>query len=485
LATLTEETRMQNRSLSATVSLLAALLPLATADDARSADALPTAGHYSLLYEIFPAEGRLTAHAEVSVANETATEVREVPFLLYRLFDVDSVTGPGGAPLVFATDIVRDADTPQLHVNRVDVTLPEPLDPGKSTQVAIDFSGPLHGYSEVWGYVRDTISEEYTLLRDDTLAYPILALPMRASRFADRRFTYDLEVTVPEGYIVASGGRVAGARTAGGRTTFSYVSKVPVWRFDVAAARFSVRRSDDGALAVFVLPGHENGADRVLEAMRDAVDLFTDLFGSAGDFQGYTAIEIPEGWGSQAADLYFLQTAAAFEKPDRILEVYHEVGHNWNAKPRPDVQRCRYFDEAFASYFQALALRAFEGDQAWLDDMEHSRQVFVRWTERDPAYPETPIVDYGKHEFGHLSYSKGAWSLYVLHRLVGEESFQEIVRRLLAEASAVGFDDFERIATEVSGRDLDQFFAEWLRGTESSRLLVENVPIDEILARYK
>lgn len=452
-----------------------------------AAEPLPAASHYSLDYEIFPQDGQLQARVTITVENRTERTWEEVPFLLYRLLGVDGATAGDGSPLRFVADIVRDADSPDLQVNRVDVTPAEALAPGQSTRISLEFSGSIHGYQEVWGYVRDTISEEYTLLRDDTFAYPILSLPTAASLYLDRRFTYDLEVTVPEGYVVASGGRRTGVVTADGRTTFSYVSKVAVWRLDVAVAHFAVRHDDEGTLSVFVLPGHEEGADRVLRAMRDAVELYSDLFGPAGNFLGYTAIEIPDGWGSQAADLYFLQTAAAFENPDRIGEVYHEVAHNWNAKPKPEIQRSRYFDEAFASYFQALAERAFRGEEAWLEEMEQSRQLFVRWVERDPVYYETPIVDYGSKEIGQLSYTKGAWSLYVLHRLVGDDTFGRIVRRLLTESAeqTLGFDDFERIVRTVSGRDTGRYFDDWLHGAESSRLLVDDVPIDEILARYE
>ncbi len=448
---------------------------------------LPRATHYSLVYRVFPSEGRLEARARIVVENGAERPVREVPFLLYRLFDVGRVTAGDGSPLPFVADVVRDADEANLQVNLVTVALAEPLAPGRSTEIAVDFAGSIHGYREVWAYVRDTIGEDYTLLREDTFAYPILSRADAASRYLDRRFSYDLEVSVPEGYVVATGGRGTGVRNEGERVVHVYESKVPVWRLDVAIARFSVRRDDTGALSVYVLPGHEVGAERVLGAMRDAVELFTRVFGPAGELHGLTAIEIPGGWGSQAGDLYFLQTAAAFVDPDRIGEVYHEVAHNWNAKPRPEVQRARYFDEAFASYFEALALRALRGDEAWRADLEKSRERFAEWAGRDPVFFETPIAAYAENDLGQLSYTKGAWSLYVLHRLVGDEDFGEIVRRLLAASaeSAIGFDDFERIAAEVSGRDLGRYFAEWLHGAESSRLLVDNVPIDEIVSRYR
>ena len=448
---------------------------------------LPAATHYSLIYRIFPDEERLEGRVEVTVDNRTAEAIDAVPFLLYRLLDVQRVSDENGTPLEFVTDIVRDADDSNLQVNLVTVGLREALLPGASARITLKFAGSIHGYREVWGYVRDTISEEYTLLREDTFAYPLVSWATAESRYLDRRFTYDLEVSVPRGYVVAAGGRRTGERVEGEREVVAYVSKVPVWRLDVAVARFSTRTNDDGTLAVYVLPGHEKGADRVLTAMEQSAELYGRLFGARGDLLGLTAIEIPADWGSQAGDLYFLQTAAAFEDPDRISEVYHEVAHNWNPRPRPAVQRCRFFDEAFASYFEALALGALRSDEAYLADLEANRRSFARSVDNDARSASMPIVDYGREEMGHLSYTKGAWSLYVLHRLVGEEPFREIVRRLIERSSkeGIGFDEFEQVAEAVAGGPLDGYFDDWFRGTESSRLLVEAVPIEEILARYR
>jgi aminopeptidase N len=210
------------------------------------------------------------------------------------------------------------------------------------------------------------------------------------------------------------------------------------------------------------------------------------MFGRPKGYRGYTIIEIPDGWGSQASDFYFLQTAAAFNDTSRISEVYHEVGHSWNATPSPDVQRCRYFDEAFASYFASLAIRAFRGETAFEDDMEHSRSLFTRWAEEDREVFETPISSYGTKELGRHSYTKGAWSLYVLHRLVGDKSFYAIIHNMMTDlsGSTIDFRQFQRLCERVSRKSLDKFFQEWIYGSESSRLLVDRISIAEIVKRY-
>lgn len=448
----------------------------------------PGVTHYALRYRLFPKERRLEAEVRMTVKNLAGAAQTELPFLLYRLLEVESVRDGTERPLEFSSDIVKDADEPNLQVNYVRVRLSPPLSPGESTRVVMKYSGSVFGYPEVWAYVRDTVSEEYSLLRKDSLSYPVLGRPAQADRFgAAPKFTYEVEITVPAGTTAAMGGRLKETRQEGGRATFVYESKVPTWRIDIAAARFAVVKDEASQLHVYVLAEHEAGGRNVLAAMKRVVALYSRLFGEAPGYRGYTAIEIPAGWGSQAAELYFLQTAAAFTDPERLGEVYHEVAHTWNAKPKPEVQRTRWFDEAFASYFESLAVREFEGEEAFRADMEQSRKVFLQWVEAEQRYAQTPIVEYGKQEIGGLSYTKGAWSLYVLHQLLGEEQFLKLMRRLLAEhrEQPADFQDFQRLAEQVAGRKLDSYFQEWFYGAESSRLLIENVPIAEILARYE
>ncbi|HEX9653983.1 MAG TPA: hypothetical protein VGA99_09750 [bacterium] len=49
---------------------------------------------------------------------------------------------------------------------------------------------------------------------------------------------------------------------------------------------------------------------------------------------------------------------------------------------------------------------------------------------------------------------------------------------------AIDFAEFQRLCERIAGRNLNRFFDEWIYGTKSSVLLVEKVPIAEIVKRY-
>lgn len=449
---------------------------------------MPKVTRYDLRVHIVPAEKWLTAEVQITISNSTATTLHEVPFLLYRLLAVDSAIDERGAPLSYRPTVVSMSDERNWQVNFVTVALREPLPPGSTTKITLKYGGAIFGYQEVMGYVRDHIGEDYTLLRPDALAYPMLAEPTSSSLSAayDTLFTYDLEITVPSGTVVACGGLPRGSSVEDAKETFRFASRVPTWRMDIAAAKFKLVKNGTGNLVVYALPEDEAGATNLLREMQRVMEFYSSRFGSSKGAMAYTVIEIPDGWGSQASDFYILQAAAAFKDPKHAHELYHEIGHSWNAKAKSEVKRTRWFDEAFASYFEALAVREFEGEKAFADRMAAYREHFRSAARKDSRNATTSIAGYGKEELGENSYTKGAWSLYVLQEITGEAAFNQIIRTFLAEYfdRPADFKDFQMVAARASQRDLSGFFNEWIFGARSSELLLGNSSIREIVQRY-
>ncbi len=450
---------------------------------------LPSVTNYSLNLHLFLKEQQLSAETRITVSNSTDSTVTALPFLLYRLLEVTSIQDNFGKPLEFSQNIVSFSDERTLQCNSITIHLAIPLKPKESITLSIKYTGSMLGYTEVMQYVHDRIDEEFTLLRPDAFAYPMLSFPSyeSLSNAYQHLYTFHCEVSVPKGYIVAGGGLLKSATAQNDTTIFVYESKIPTWRIDIAIAKFITIEDKPKKLFVYALPADSSGAVRVLKGMRDVIRFYSSQFGAVPNYQGYTAIQIPDGWGSQASDYYFLQSSAAFRDSTKLTEVYHEIGHTWNVKAKPSVARCRYFDEAFASYFEALALKSFQGNQDYLTEMEHSRAIFTKWATRDKKYSDTPISDYGKNEIGQLSYSKGAWSLYVLHQVLGDTVFNTLIHQFLSvfAGKECDFKDFQAIAERVSNIKLNIFFNEWIYGTESSHLLIENIPIQSIVERYR
>lgn len=449
---------------------------------------LPIVTHHSLRIQFLLKENQIKVEDAVTIKNNTEHDLTSVPVLLYRLLNVESVRDMKGSPIDFSQVVQTMGDEKSMQVNAITINLLSPLAPSSSTTVSIKYSGYVFGYQEVMQYVQDRIDGEYSLIRPDALAYPMFAFPMYSSlmKAYDSHFSFDIDAIVPSGYVVASGGRLEETKATGDSITFSYRGNSPTWRMDIAVAKFKTLRDENERLTVYVLPEDEHRGVYILREMKRAIDFYSTYFGEVKNFRGFTSIEIPDGWGSQASGDYFLQAAAAFKDSQRISEMYHEIGHTWNVKGKGQVRRCRYFDEAFGSYFECLAEREFRGEKSFIDDMEESRDIFIKWANYDKRNAETPIAEYWKEELGRNSYTKGAWSLYVLHQLIGEDNFKNVIRTLLSEFAdkPADFTDFQNVAERVSKKNLKKFFKEWIYGTESSKLLSEKQSIEDIVKRY-
>jgi aminopeptidase N len=62
------------------------------------------------------------------------------------------------------------------------------------------------------------------------------------------------------------------------------------------------------------------------------------------------------------------------------------------------------------------------------------------------------------------SYQKGGWFLHMLRSDVGDKTFQKIIQTYynLYKGSNADTRDFQKVAEHVSGKDLKQFFDQWL-----------------------
>lgn len=482
-----------------TLFLLAVLvvsmaLPASPRTDPTNPSPVPALEHYRLRFRIDPGRHTLSAEADLHIRNTADRAATVVPILLYRLMEVETASDAQGKLLAFAQKVVKFPDEPAWQVNQIQVTLPAPLAPGQAAAIHLKYAGPLFGYPEVMQYVRDTISEQYSLIRAETMAYPMIAAPSSAGWrqfMRNSKFDYEIETDVPAGFVAVCSGKESGEQqTRDGRSTYRCSGEPGSSQLTVAIARFRVLNDPERSLRVYALPADAEAGNHVMTEMRRALDFYRSYFGDMPGGSLYrgslTLIEIPDGWGSYVSSGHIFQAAAAFKDRSRASELYHEVAHIWNALAGDRVVRTRWFDEAFASYFEALAVRQFQSTEAYRAFMERARQSFIQRAARDSRGRTTAIAEYGKEELGGFSYTKGAWSLYVLHQFLGEDQFQRSIAVFLAAygAKPAEFDDFRRAIENSSGRDLQRWFEQWIAsGTDSSALLTEGKSIEEMAAR--
>lgn len=144
----------------------------------------------------------------------------------------------------------------------------------------------------------------------------------------------------------------------------------------------------------------------------------------------------------------------------------HEIAHQWfgDAATETDWQHI-WLSEGFATYMTNLYLESKYGRDTLVYRMKQDRAQVISFAKRKAV----PVVDSSIHsDFMQLlntnSYQKGGWVLHMLHSELGDEAFQKGIRSYYATFSGKNAStaDFEHEMEKSSGKNLQQFFHQWL-----------------------
>ena len=444
---------------------------------------------YELKVKVDYEAEKVYGECRLSVLNPTDKPISHVPLLLYRLLKVTAITDDRGTAIPYQQNVLSFEDWEQLQVNYVEVRLPEPLESNQSKTIAIHYQGFLFGYAkDGWGYVRDHIDKEFTFMRMDGYGYPVVGYPCSTvnRRSGLQSYDYTLSVSVPKDLIVANGGKLTGKSTIDGQTSYTYTNLKPAWRLDMPIAPYGIVEDKHNNLKIFHFPQDKDNASVTLKAMNTTLQLFTNWFGPADNFQGFSIIEIPEGYGSQTDVTSILQTADAFQKRDNLTALYHEISHIWNVRdndPLPD----RFESEGLAMFLQYLVQEKLDNKpDATTKGYERLSDRFRQQCERNPKCKDVPIIEYGNEDLTDLSYTKGMLFFYLLYHVLGEKDFLDAAGTFYQKYNRTGATSLEFLnhVKRRSKQNLDRLYEEWIFGTESSRLVLEVIPVEDLIQRY-
>jgi hypothetical protein len=441
-----------------------------------AAQAFPlTLDHLELDLRVDHESERVQGMARLTVRNVSDAPASDVSVLLNRLM---TVTGAGGLP--FEERIATFEDDSWLQVDAATVHLPAPLPPGAATTISLAYGGHIAPYAETGRlYVKDRVSKEFTIVREDAFAFPVLGVPSVARNKTIRRdgFTFDARVTVETGFVVASGG-AAGREDSSGSTTFRFSSRKPAPFLNLCIAPF--RTLEGNSVRLYYLPADEEGARRIFQRTKEALALLERWFGPPLAAPTLTVIEIPSGWGSQAHRISGIILAAdSFRDPTRLYELYHELAHLWNP---PDLDRpSPRWNEGLSMWLQGIVAENVEGQKP-----SPERTVARVLASSDDRLNSVPFASYGSAGMTDESYTVGQLYFLVLERVVGRAALLGALRDLCQSRKATGA-SFRDLTALLEARfpRAAAIDADWVSSTAWRGKLAAAGSIDALAAAYR
>ena len=169
------------------------------------------------------------------------------------------------------------------------------------------------------------------------------------------------------------------------------------------------------------------------------------------------------GGMENASAIFYSQEAIAKGKNIETT-VSHEIAHQWFGNSVTEKEwHHLWLSEGFATYFGALFFEQSNGRDNFNERMNESKNRIFQ-----SKVTDRPIVDYEVRDLFKLlnsnNYPKGAWVLHMLRGLLGEEIFFRGISKYYNQYNnrTALTKDFMKAMEEVSGKNLQYFFDQWI-----------------------
>ena len=282
--------------------------------------------------------------------------------------------------------------------------------------------------------------------------------------------TFGLRVTVPQPLQVVSCGELTSQVNNGdGTATWywrssgpiaTYLLAISISNFEYFGEQFYSAYGDTIPLDYYVTPSLLEKAKEDWKDTGKMLAFFEDTF-SPYPFNKYGMVSVPMrgAMEHQTMTSYGTGLITGDHRYDYI--VAHELAHQWwgDLVTLGD-WRDLWLNEGFATYSEALYFESIGEPGTLPAYMETLKSVYLNEVSRLGHFPI-----YGpEYLWGGTIYQKGAWVLHMLRWNLGDslffESLQTYANRFAFSNALTG--DFKNVIEEVSGKDFDWFFEQWI-----------------------
>jgi aminopeptidase N len=407
------------------------------------------AGFYHLQLKILPSTGTI----EGTLLMEAKSETAGLTTVLLDFFANMQVLSVGEDAVAFTRS-----------GNVLSLALKSAVQSGEKFRVSVSY----RGQPESGGFGAFTFREHAGAPIIASLSEPYYARlwwPCKDTP-ADKADSVQVDLTVPDNLTAVSNGTLENIQTANGWKTFSWKERYPITTYLVSVAVSNYAEfgetftfSDGTRMPIrhYVYPENLAAAQAQLDDTRDMLAFFNGAFGDY-PFKKEKYGHAQFAWGG-GMEHQTITSAGSFG--DGLIA--HEMAHQWfgdliTMKSWQEI----WLNEGFATYSEALYYEYRDGRTVYQNYMTNisnsipsTGSVFVRDTSSVSTIFNSGLV-----------YRKGAWVLHMLRRVVGDAAFSRLLRSYVADPryrfGNATTADFKNLAEQISGKELDWFFEQWI-----------------------
>ena len=371
---------------------------------------------------------------------------------------------------------VVDEDGRQVPASRmqqdmtVRLSLPQPLQKGKVAALTFVYDGKLTGNEEspVFGIKFAAIHPDFSYLM-----YPARWFPV--NDYTADRFSSDLKVTVPAGYIVVASGNDSTETAPAGMTAFRFKFDEMSFPGSFAVVRGEAKPvSSGGVTTFFYLRESIDMAGAYGEEISRVMTYLTSLYGLPPK-KNLTVVETEAGTpnGYSAPGLLFLSPKGIGKQVNMKLVANQVARQWWGTLVSPTTRNHIWLENGLARYAEFLYLEHVNGPSA-LEGEVHDTYVEALTVDQPPLLQASRLEDYSP-EFWAATAGKGAAVLHMLRGVIGDENFLKVLKAFPEKFAwkSASTADFQKLSEEISGQGLNWFFLQWIESSGAPEFKME------------
>jgi hypothetical protein len=370
----------------------------------------------------------------------------------------------------------------------VKVLLPDPLAPGDSATITLNFTARVphvqKNYYLVFAMAQGVLSlgdwHPMVAVHEEgawSLEYPEGTVGEIV--FSESAF-YTVRISLPQGLgleVVATGVEAEHTLNNDGTETLVYYGG-PVRDFHIVISdRYDVSSATVGETRInsYYWPEHEECGIKTLEFAKRALSLYSQLFGA----YPFLELDLAEAdlwpWAIEWPGLILVGAPLYSDAAEECGEwhVVHEVAHQWwYSIVGNDQVDHPWLDEALANYSTALYYEMVHDPQTAAAAIEE--QIEQRYRAYVQAYGDGivggPTSHYTRASYYPLVYAKGALFFDALRAEMGDEAFFGGLQSYYEEYKyqVASPSDLQRTMEKAHGQPLGEFFQRWVFTAEGT-----------------
>lgn len=284
--------------------------------------------------------------------------------------------------------------------------------------------------------------------------------------------TVEFIVTAPEHYqVVANGVQIEETSLGNNFRLTHWKEETPISTkvMVIGVADFAVNLAGvvNGNIPVYswVYPENKDKGFYDYEMAKDILPFFIDNVGPYG-YKKLANVQSKTRFGGleNANTIFYSESSVSGTRKSEGL-LAHEIAHQWFGNMATEKSFGHlWLSEGFATYFTILYFENKYGKDTAIKLLKEDREQVIAYSKES----NKAIIDTAETDFMKLlnanSYQKGGWILHMLRSQLGDSVFWRSIRKYYATYAGGIADtrDLQKVFETVSGKNLKQFFDQWL-----------------------